>query len=119
MRSENGKDNGEGGSEMSDLLMSGAARYLDDRHRALQFGDGGPTADGWASRPYQHPPKTKGLKNMRFYQTKPFVMFKKWHRYFSERVACVDYRKMTNDFVFLEMRVPGKALTLLRGGSLN
>ena len=38
----------------------------------------------------------------RFYQTKPFVMLAKWHLYFWERVGCVDYRKMTNGFVFLE-----------------
>src|ERR1035437_8444076 len=36
-------------------------------------------------------------------ETQPFVMLKKPHLYGSERRGCIDYRKMTNGFVFLEM----------------
>jgi hypothetical protein len=51
--------------------MIGAARYLNDGHRALQFGGDGSTADGWASRPYQRPAiADEGEpKNMRFCET--------------------------------------------------
>jgi len=46
---------------------------------------------------------TRATLPPRFYQTKPFVMLKKMHLYGSGRMGCIDYRKMTNGFVFLEM----------------
>ena len=39
-------------------------------------------------------------ENMPFCETKPFVMLKELHLYGSERNSCIDYRKMTNGFVF-------------------
>jgi len=38
----------------------------------------------------------------RFYQTKPVVMLRKSYLYGTGRRSCVDYRKMTTGFVFLE-----------------
>ena len=51
-------------------------------------------AAGWGCDPGTTPPH--------FYQTKPFVMLKETHLYGSERIRYVDYRKMTNGFVFRE-----------------
>ena len=45
----------------------------------------------------------------RFYQTKPFVMLRKSYLCGTGRRGYVDYRKMTNGFVFLEMRAPGRS----------
>ena len=61
----------------------------------------------WRSRPFdfaQGDNRRRRGRTPRFYQTKPFVMLKKMHLYWSERKGCADYRKMTNSFVFLEMR---------------
>jgi len=102
---------------MGDLLMNGAARYLNDRHHALQSGGSVATESrsrnrgcrGMAARRGY----TKGIRrrqgiggqggpqNPRFCETKPFVMLNKTHLYHSERMGCADYRKMTNGFVFL------------------
>src|ERR1019366_5799287 len=54
-----------------------------------------------------------GPQKPAFCETKPFVMLKKTHLYDSERMGCADYRKMTNGFVFLEMRTPERTRTRL------
>ena len=72
------------------------ARYLRDRHRALQFGRSTATEPRSAraatgeGRPI--PP--------RFYQTKPVVMLRKSYLCGARRMGYVDYRKMTTGFVF-------------------
>jgi hypothetical protein len=62
------------------------------------------SSDGWASRPTPILTEDQWASTPRFYQTKPFVMLRKQHLCDSERMGCIHYRKMTNGFVFLEVR---------------
>jgi hypothetical protein len=51
----------------------------------------------------------------RFYQTKPFVMLGKSYLCGTGRSGCIDYRKMTNGFVFLENATKGKKEPMMDG----
>src|ERR1017187_10253628 len=79
--------------------MNGTARYLNDRHRALQS-EAIHRCQGFGGR--------GGPQNPRFCETKPFVMLRKSYLCGTGRRSYVDYRKMTNGFVFLEMRARGE-----------
>ena len=83
--------------------------------RALNFqgaGEGIQAGRLFNSKAERHGPDARATTGegapLRFYQTKPFVMLKKLHLYYSERMGCADYRKMTNGFVFLFSAFTGR-----------
>jgi hypothetical protein len=92
------KDSGQAFQSRNGL---GGGEFCASQKRSYNRTEGkGTTCGAVAHRAQPKPSGRQGLQKPRFYQTKPFVMLKKSYLCGTRRMGCVDYRKMTNGFVF-------------------